>query len=124
MGLFSSNKDDRMSGPNWIILKDSSQLTELTNSSSDKPVLFFKHSTRCSISTMAKHRLERKWDLSDEEIIPVYLDLLNYRSLSNELAEKFNVRHESPQVLLVKNGQSIYNASHGEISVDAIKNQL
>ena len=122
MGLFSSsrNKDN---GVNWINLTDENQLNALIEESSSKAVVFFKHSIRCSISAMAKSRLESNWDL-DADVTAVYLDLINYRTISNLLAERFNITHESPQIILVKNGQSIYNASHNQISVDAIKNQL
>ena len=123
MGLFSRDKQPS-SSPAWISLTDANQIEGLLAESETKPVLFFKHSTRCSISTMAKYRIETNWSLSEEEIIPVYLDLLAYRSMSDALAQKLEVMHQSPQVILVKSGKSIYNASHNSISVDAIKHQL
>ncbi len=79
-------------------------------------VVLMKHSTRCSISSMALNRLERSWNLPSEKA-PVYLlDLLQFRSLSDKLAEMYGVRHESPQVLIIKDGKCIYNASHSNIS--------
>ena len=121
MGLFSFSKSEKIP---WVILNHPSQLEDFDEASNEKAVLLFKHSTRCSISSMAKHRLESDWDLSDEQIIPVYLDLLAYRSISNLIAERYDVQHESPQVIMLKNGQSIYTASHNAIRVDAIKEQL
>jgi bacillithiol system protein YtxJ len=79
---------------NWIELQSIEQAKELINSSSEKPVLFFKHSTRCSISNMAKDRLERKWDIDDSKVAPIYLDLLNHRDVSNFLAE--DIRYRTP----------------------------
>lgn len=84
-----------------------------------KAVLIFKHSTRCSISAMAKNRFEREW--VDNPKIPVYyLDLLKHRDISDAIADRLSVNHESPQVLVVKNGKCIYHASHNVISVKEI----
>ncbi|MFT5669102.1 MAG: bacillithiol system protein YtxJ [Vicingaceae bacterium] len=122
MGLFSlgSKKVDSIK---WVHFNDANQLPTLIEESKHKPVLFFKHSTRCSISSMAKSRLESDWDL-DEEVMPVYLDLISYRSLSALVAEKFGVQHESPQIILVKDGMATYDASHSQISVNDIKKSL
>lgn len=122
MGILSFSKSQPK--VNWIKFKDPSQLDEFKSESHQTPVLIFKHSTRCSISSMAKHRLESNWDLDVDQIIPVYLDLLAYRSISNQIESELGVNHESPQVILLRNGQSIYNASHNSISVDAIKKAL
>ena len=122
MGLFSFGSSKNTSSINWVNFSETSQLKEFLKESNEQPVLFFKHSIRCSISSVAKSRLESDWDL--EEVTPVYLDLINFRSLSNLLAETFGVQHQSPQVLLIKDGQCIYNASHNEISVLSIKNNL
>lgn len=79
-------------------------------------VVLFKHSTRCSISTMAFERLQRG-GLTQ----PFYfLDLLKHRDLSNIIAEKFAVHHESPQLLLIRKGECIFEASHLEISVTSV----
>jgi monothiol bacilliredoxin len=123
MGLFSI-RNKNINAPKWVVLNDPSQLEELRNDSKEKAVLIFKHSTRCSISSMAKNRLESDWDISEEEVMPVYLDLIAHRSISNQIAEEFNIMHESPQVILLKNGHSIYNASHGNISVHAIRENI
>jgi bacillithiol system protein YtxJ len=103
---------------NWQQLTDIKQLEQLKEQSFQAPVLFFKHSTRCSISTMALNRFEREWD--NEQVQPYFLDLLNYREISSQIAEKFEVEHQSPQVLLIKDGICVYNASHNLISASTI----
>jgi len=122
MGWFSSRP--KSSAINWIELTDIGQINDLTVQSADKPVVFFKHSTRCSISTMALSRLESKWDITEDEVDAVYLDLLKYREISNELADKFEVIHQSPQLILVKNGEAVYNTSHNQINVRDLKKAL
>jgi bacillithiol system protein YtxJ len=105
----------------WIILNSEKELEKIKELSNTQTVLIFKHSTRCSISSTALNRLERSWN--DEEMKdtkPYHLDLINYRSVSNKIEEDFNVPHESPQVLLIKNGKCIYNASHLSISYKEI----
>mgnify|MGYP006288132095 CR=1 FL=1 len=79
-------------------------------------VLIFKHSTRCAISTMALNRFTRAWDVGDEHLPVYYLDLIRFRELSDLVAEKFEVTHQSPQVLLIRNGKCVYHASHNAIS--------
>lgn len=122
MGLFSFGASKKEQNINWVKFTNAEQLKEFIQESNEQPVLFFKHSIRCSISSMALNRVESDWDL--EDVTPVYLDLINFRNLSNLLAETFEVEHQSPQVILVKEGKSIYNASHGEISVAGIKMNL
>jgi len=103
---------------NWILLTDETQLQQIIQQSAAKPQLIFKHSTRCGISSMARNRLERN---SPPDGIDFYfLDLLQHRQLSQQVAGIFNVEHESPQVLLIKNGQCIYDESHSGISMDEI----
>lgn len=106
---------------NWIPLEDLQQLEEIKTKSSTKPCVIFKHSTHCSISSMAKLRLEDHWDFSKEEVDIYFLDLIRYRALSNEVAEQFSVYHESPQLILVRNGETTYDASHLDISVKELR---
>jgi bacillithiol system protein YtxJ len=103
----------------WKALNEESQLEEIKIRSSDTPQLIFKHSVRCSISSMAKNRLERA-------VMPMgidfyYLDIIRYRNISNKLETDFLVHHESPQVILIKDGECIYDESHSGISMDEIK---
>lgn len=109
---------------NWVELKNIEQVNELIEQSTNTAILFFKHSTRCSISIVALGRLERNWDLDEKKVIPVYLDLLQYRTVSNYLATVFNVEHQSPQVILIKDKKVIYHDSHSMIDVDSIKEKL
>ncbi len=122
MGLFSFSKTE--SPLKWIKLESNAQLDEFTKESFKKPVLLFKHSTRCSISIMAKTRLDQKWDIEDDAITPVYLDLLKHRDISNKIAEDFNIIHQSPQVLLIKEGKCVYTSTHSSIDPRMIKKEL
>jgi len=106
---------------NWNILNDYNQVQNLVEASHLKPQAIFKHSTRCSISVMAKSRLERSG--LPEEIQFHYLDLLQYRDISNKIAEQFGVYHQSPQILLIKNGECIFEETHSAISMDEIVEQ-
>jgi bacillithiol system protein YtxJ len=108
----------------WTDLERLSQIDDLISYSHNSAILIFKHSTRCNISSIAKTRLETKWNFDDSIVKPYYLDLLNHRDISNSLAEKFNVFHESPQIILLKNGECILDASHLDISIDEIKEAL
>lgn len=106
----------------WHKLSDISQLQDIKDLSKEQhisAVLLFKHSTRCSISSMALNRLESKWN-DDEQIPAYYLDLLNHRDVSNEIAALFSIEHASPQVLLIKNGVCIYHNSHNGINAAEI----
>jgi len=98
-------------------LTHSEQLNEIKTISENQPVMIFKHSTRCSISSMALHRIEAHQDELLKAIPSIYLlDLIRLRALSNEIALIFGVHHESPQILLIMNGECIYEASHTEIA--------
>jgi bacillithiol system protein YtxJ len=104
----------------WKQLTGIAQVDEIIHISKEKPVLIFKHSTRCSISNMALARLERQWNFSIDNIEAYYLDLLQYREISNELSDRFNVIHQSPQVLLIKDGACVFHTSHNDISAHEI----
>lgn len=106
---------------NWKILSDPSQLETIKTESAQKPVVIFKHSIRCSISAMAKGRLERAQ--APEGIDFYYLDLINNRGLSNQVADEFGVHHESPQILIIKDGQCIYDESHNGIDMQDIAHE-
>lgn len=107
----------------WEILNDISMLDKAIEDSFKNDVVIFKHSTTCSISLMAKRRLEDDWDLNDL-IVPYYLDLKTYRTISDAISTRFSLHHESPQVLLIKNGECIYDASHFDITVAELKESL
>lgn len=107
---------------NWIPLCSVEELEQLIRKSEQQPQVIFKHSTRCSISSVAKSRLEKAE--APAEIPFYYLDLISYRPLSNSIAERFGIEHESPQVLVIKNGQCVYDESHMGIDMEDIKDQL
>jgi bacillithiol system protein YtxJ len=106
---------------NWIELSDLEQVDQIIQQSLSKPQLIFKHSTRCSISSMVKDRLERQWKAYLDEFPVYYLDLIRYRSVSNFLSDTFGVIHESPQLLIIKDGKCLFDCSHSDISVSAIE---
>jgi bacillithiol system protein YtxJ len=110
---------------NWHPLTSAEQLDTVIEESKSTPVVIFKHSTSCSISSTAKSRLERQWaGAGIDHIKPYYLDLLRYRPVSNEIAEVFQVQHQSPQLLLIHDGMCLYDASHLGISLDSLKKNL
>jgi len=105
----------------WIQLTSEEQLKEIVAKSAQRPQVIFKHSTRCSISSVAERRLQ-KGELPPD-IDFYHLDLLSYRSISNKIAELFGVHHESPQVMIIKDGQCIYDESHLGISLEELLEQ-
>ena len=98
----------------WRLLTDLGQLNEIIDLSTEKPVVIFKHSTRCSISRMALKQFENEFDLN-EKVVSFLLDLIEYRNISNEIASRFGVQHQSPQIILICDGKAVYNASHESI---------
>ncbi|WP_312186015.1 bacillithiol system redox-active protein YtxJ [Sphingobacterium sp.] len=107
---------------NWIELNTEEQLQELYQS--DSVAAIFKHSTTCGISNMAKRSLERMSTTSNYDYTIYLLDLLRYRPLSNEVAQLWQVEHQSPQILIISGKNSLYDASHGDIQFDEIEKYL
>lgn len=119
----SENTESPKSNVNWTELTDIAQLLEIVAISNEKPVVIFKHSTRCSISRMALKQFEREYDLND--VADAYfLDLIAHRDISNEIASRFNVYHESPQLILIRNGKAVYDVSHSDIDAIALKEKI
>lgn len=109
----------------WHQLTDEQGLETIKEESNKKPVVIFKHSTRCSISSAALSRLERSWKKEEmEDVDMYYLDLLKYRPISSKIAEEFNVKHESPQLLIINNGKCTYHVSHMGISYNDLKQKV
>ena len=122
--IFGSPDDEKSDSKiGWKQLNNLGQLSEIIEESDNIPVIVFKHSTRCSVSRMALRHFENEFDL-DGKVIPYFLDLLNYRDVSNEIANKFEVQHQSPQLLLIRNGKCIYDASHNAIEVESLHRYL
>lgn len=101
---------------NWTMLDSADQIDEIKRKGGY--CIIFKHSTRCSISMMVKKRFEMDWGKLPENFPLYFLDLIKHRDLSNQIASVFHVHHESPQLLLIRNGECILDLSHGEVSVD------
>ena len=106
---------------NWIPLTAPEQVQEIINRSQEIPCVIFKHSTSCSISSMARYRLENSWDIDAEQVELYFLDLIRFRNISNFIAETFGIRHESPQAIMIHKGVVVHHNSHLDISVDSIK---
>lgn len=104
----------------WKELSESVELEQIKKDSFKKPQVLFKHSTRCSISTMALSRLEKNWDTKSESADFHYLDLIKHRNISNQIENMFSVTHQSPQLLVIKNGVCEVNASHNNVGVELV----
>jgi len=102
----------------WINLSNAQQISDIKKASGY--AVIFKHSTRCSISSMAKRNFELNWEVIPEQTPLYFLDLISHRDISALIAETFQVHHESPQVLLINDGACILDLSHGEISADEL----
>ena len=129
MSLFNSifgssdEKKEKLSNVNWIPLQLMGQLDEIIALSKEKPVLIFKHSTRCTISRFALKQFENVFDLQNQ-IDAYFLDLLEFRAVSNEIASRFGIMHQSPQLLLIKEGKVLYDASHSDIQANELKKYI
>lgn len=121
MGLFnklfnSSSENEIERELPWNGLTSLTQLDDIKEKSLLKTQLIFKHSTRCGISRMVKNQFLKDYDFTEKDFDLYYLDLIEYRTISNEIANIFQVYHESPQLLVIKNGIAITSKSHGAIN--------
>ena len=108
----------------WTILTEENQIAEIIALSNSIPVYIFKHSTTCGISAQAKENVEISFKNTDKPFLFCYLDLLKYRSVSNEVASKLNVHHQSPQLILVHDGQVAFTTSHHKIKANILEDSL
>lgn len=122
--FWNRNKDKTENTIDWQPLTSIEQIDELIKESQSQAVAIFKHSTRCGTSSTALNRLERKWNDDLNAVKMYFLDLISYRDVSNAVAEKTGIRHESPQLILFKNENVAYMATHFGIDVDELKQQL
>lgn len=102
---------------NWIALDSPLQVEEIVEFSRRKPCIIFKHSTSCGVSSFTQFKLEEDWVFSEGEVTTYLLDVIAHRPIARQVAEQFSVCHESPQLLLIRNGECTYDASHLDISV-------
>ncbi|KJD33077.1 cytosolic protein [Tamlana nanhaiensis] len=121
MGLFNkifggNNEEKEESVLPWIPLSDLQQLDLIAEKSKTKTQIIFKHSTRCGISRMVLKGFTNTYSFTETEADLYYLDLLKFREVSNEVGYKFQVMHESPQLLVIKNGIAVAHESHGAIN--------
>lgn len=108
----------------WNALTEIDQIENIIKESFETPCVILKHSTTCPISYAAKMRLEGEIeDLASKSKL-FYLDLLSYRAVSNAVAEKLQVHHESPQIILIKNGEVTYDESHLDITTAELTEQI
>lgn len=120
-GLFgkgndSERKKKETKAAPWVPLASSEQLEVIKERSVVKPQVIFKHSTTCGISRMVINRFNEGYDIPVDSLDLHYLDLHQYRSVSNETSKMFGVVHESPQLLVIKNGTVVAHESHGAIT--------
>ncbi len=128
MGLFnkmfnSDKKEDKVEKKStpWIDLNTMDQLDEIEKNSEDHTVAILKHSTRCGVSKMVLRMFEADYDLDESKPLKLYfLDLINHRDISNEIADRFSVRHESPQLIILQNREVVHHSSHQEISANKL----
>lgn len=119
----SENQNESNIKMDWEPLNAIAQLDEIVALSKEKPVAIFKHSTRCSISRMALKQFENEFDFP-EKVTPYFLDLITFRDVSNAIASHFGVQHQSPQLILIKDGKAVYNTSHSDIDAGALKTKV
>ena len=123
--IFGENASEDKQNDNvetkFFTLNKMEQFDEIDEISHTKPVVLFKHSTRCIISRTVLKQFDTEFQFTDDKIAWYLLDLLNYRDLSNEIANRYNVVHQSPQIVVIRNGKAVFNESHDSISVDDLK---
>lgn len=120
----SKTEDTSTAYIDWQLLNTTEGIEAIKEKSTEKPQVIFKHSTRCSISSMAKRRLERNWNIDESKVDIYYLDLIAYRSISNLVSSDFGVTHQSPQILIIKNKEAVFHTSHNDISVEVIEENI
>lgn len=118
--IFGKKEDQDHSKSLWKKIESQKDLDAAIEKSSQQKVLIFKHSTRCFISKTVLRSFEKQMQESDKNFDYYFLDLLAYRSISNEIESRFDVVHQSPQLIVLENGKAIYNASHQNIDLDKI----
>lgn len=116
--------ETKESGFTWRTLEELSQLDAVVKLSEEKLVVIFKHSVTCGISNMVWHQFQNEIDFNNDHIEMLYLDLLAHRDVSNEITKRFQVLHQSPQILVIENGEVLHHASHSAIKLANIKKYL
>lgn len=99
------------------------ELDALVVRSSTRPVLIFKHSPTCGTSYFALDELSA-WGQEQDAADVHLVDVIAHRVVSNEIARRFGVRHQSPQVLLVRDGRVLWHASHYSVTAASVASAL
>ncbi len=118
--IFGKGEDDHQSATIWAQIESESDLDKAVAQSSAHKVLIFKHSTRCFISKTVLKSFEKQMQNSDKKYAYYFLDLLKHRNISNAIESRFGITHQSPQLIVLENGEAIYDASHQNIDLDKI----
>jgi bacillithiol system protein YtxJ len=120
-GMFGKSEEQASSKLEWNYLESMEDLDAAEVLSNEKTVVFFKHSTRCSISRFVLKQFENSYSIPEEQMQIYFLDLIEHRAISNEIATRFGVPHQSPQVIVVKEGKATYDASHESIDATVLE---
>jgi bacillithiol system protein YtxJ len=120
----STENDSKSTNFTWRTLEDLSQLDAVETLSEEKLVVIFKHSVTCGISNMVWHQFQNEIDFNNDHIEMLYLDLLAHRDVSNEITRRFQILHQSPQILVIRNSEVLHHASHSAIRLSDIKQYL
>ncbi len=122
--IFGSNDEQKKEVKSipWLRLTRIEDLDRLHQESFNNRVVIFKHSTRCGISRMVLREFEKSFDVSQENIKLYFLDLLSFREVSNEVAIRFQVLHQSPQLIVLRNGITVHHSSHYSIDAGVLQN--
>lgn len=118
--IFGKKEEQDQTKTLWRKLESMKDLDAAVERSFQQKVLIFKHSTRCFISKTVLKSFEKQMENSDKEQTYYFLDLIANRDISNEIESRFDVTHQSPQLIALENGKAIYNASHQSIDLDQI----
>lgn len=120
-GIFGKSEDKPASKLDWNYLESLEDLDAAEQLSYEKTVVLFKHSTRCSISRFVLKQFENTYDIPTEQMVIYFLDLIEYRPISNEIAARFGVTHQSPQMIVLKEGKTVYDSSHESIDAKSLE---
>lgn len=116
--------EDLISTVQWTDITDVSQLDAIATESQSVPVVIFKYSTRCNLSIFMLKKFEKKFDFEAGEVRPYFLDLRAFRDISDEMATRYGIAHESPQIILIKQGRAVYYANHEHIKFENLKERV
>lgn len=123
-GMFGKNNEQVGSKLNWNTLESIDDLDVAEQRSFLKTIVLFKHSTRCSVSRFVLKQFESIYSIPEEQMDIYFLDLIAFRAVSNEIASRYNVTHQSPQLIVLKEGKAIYDVSHESIDANVLKQYI